>query len=273
MGVVTPDAETRVKQIEEHRRIYEELLEKYKVDPHSNKELDTDINNPLSTSDQSPWLQFFQNADLEKEILQDVERTYPEFEFFQIESIKQMMLRILFIYARQHPDITYKQGMHEILAPLIFVFYREQINNDKPVNSDQEFEYMLSSKYLEHDAFTLFSHIMKYLKDYFIINTRTKDKDGNNSESEEESPVVKKCKYIQGVILREKDPELHAHLTKLNIEPHYYMLRWVRLLGGREFHLEDLLLLWDGLFAYNADLSLIDYICVAMLLFVRNDCK
>jgi TBC1 domain family protein 5 len=51
------------------------------------------------------------------------------------------------------------------------------------------------------------------------------------------------------------------------------MLRWVRLLGGREFHLEDLLILWDGLFADNADLTLIDHICVAMLLFVRNDCK
>jgi TBC1 domain family protein 5 len=126
LGVVTPDAD-RVQQMGEHRKGYEELLIKYKIDPHSNKELDPEINNPLSTSEQSPWLQFFQNAELEREIYQDIERTYPEFEFFQLESVRQMMLRILFIYARQHPDITYKQGMHEILAPLLFIFHREQI--------------------------------------------------------------------------------------------------------------------------------------------------
>ena len=50
------------------------------------------------------------------------------------------------------------------------------------------------------------------------------------------------------------------------------MIRWIRLLGGREFHLEDLLLLWDGLFADSAELKLMEYICITMLLFVRNDC-
>ena len=45
--------------------------------------------------------------------------------------------------------------------------------------------------------------------------------------------------------------------------------RWIRLLFGREFPLEHQLLLWDGLFALDPGLGLVDFICVAMLLRIR----
>ena len=45
--------------------------------------------------------------------------------------------------------------------------------------------------------------------------------------------------------------------------------RWVRLLFGREFPFEDVLCLWDVLFAEDATLGLVDLICVAMLLRIR----
>ena len=38
----------------------------------------------------------------------------------------------------------------------------------------------------------------------------------------------------------------------VSIEPQLYALRWLRLLMGREFELEDLLQLWDALFAHSA---------------------
>ncbi|NXU49750.1 TBCD5 protein, partial [Turnix velox] len=46
--------------------------------------------------------------------------------------------------------------------------------------------------------------------------------------------------------------------------------RWVRLLFGREFPLQDLLVVWDALFADSITLSLVDYIFVAMLLYIRD---
>ena len=46
--------------------------------------------------------------------------------------------------------------------------------------------------------------------------------------------------------------------------------RWLRLLFGREFPLDGLLVVWDAIFAYSPSLSLVDYICVAMLQFIRN---
>lgn len=37
-----------------------------------------------------------------------------------------MMEDILFCYVRQNPRLGYRQGMHELLAPLLFVMYAEQ---------------------------------------------------------------------------------------------------------------------------------------------------
>jgi TBC1 domain family protein 5 len=49
--------------------------------------------------------------------------------------------------------------------------------------------------------------------------------------------------------------------------------RWIRLLFGREFAFDQLLVLWDTLFAYDPTLELMDLICVAMLLRIRWTCK
>ncbi|GCB67594.1 hypothetical protein scyTo_0008085 [Scyliorhinus torazame] len=46
--------------------------------------------------------------------------------------------------------------------------------------------------------------------------------------------------------------------------------RWVRLLFGREFPLQDLLVIWDTLFADSVTLDLVDYVFVAMLLYIRD---
>jgi len=81
---------------------------------------------------------------------------------------------------------------------------------------------------------------------------------------------VSKCRRILHIYLRTRDPELHSHLDALKIEPQVFLLRWVRLLLGREFHLEDILILWDAIFSHNPDLSLVDYMCVAMLMYIRS---
>jgi TBC1 domain family protein 5 len=43
----------------------------------------------------------------------------------------------------------------------------------------------------------------------------------------------------------------------------------MRLLFGREFPFQDMLVIWDLLFAEGLRSELIDFICVAMLLRVR----
>ncbi len=46
--------------------------------------------------------------------------------------------------------------------------------------------------------------------------------------------------------------------------------KWVRLLFGREFPMQDLLVLWDAIFADGIAFDLVDYIFVAMLLYIRD---
>jgi len=46
--------------------------------------------------------------------------------------------------------------------------------------------------------------------------------------------------------------------------------RWVRLLFGREFPMQDLLMLWDAIFGDGISFDLVDYVFVAMLLYIRN---
>ena len=48
--------------------------------------------------------------------------------------------------------------------------------------------------------------------------------------------------------------------------------RWIRLLFGREFDFDELLPVWDTLFAVDPAIGLVDFICVAMLLRVRWQC-
>ena len=76
--------------------------------------IDLTINNPLSQAEDSPWNQHFQDAELRKLVQQDVVRVFPDLEFFQSNSIKEKLLNILFLYARTHQDIGYRQVKLEI---------------------------------------------------------------------------------------------------------------------------------------------------------------
>ncbi len=49
--------------------------------------------------------------------------------------------------------------------------------------------------------------------------------------------------------------------------------RWLRLLFTREFGMEDAMVMWDGLFAVDPTFNIALWICVAMLIRIRNQRK
>lgn len=69
------------------------------------------------------------------------------------------------------------------------------------------------------------------------------------------------------------DFTLLGKMEKYKSHLSFFFRRWVRLLFGREFPLQDLLVVWDALFADSITLNLVDYIFVAMLLYIRDACK
>jgi len=56
-------------------------------------------------------------------------RTHAEMHFFAapsdsdpLEKRHEVLIRILTVYAKHHPEVQYAQGMNELLAPIYFVF-------------------------------------------------------------------------------------------------------------------------------------------------------
>jgi TBC1 domain family member 5 len=197
-----------------------------------------------------------------EEIFQDVKRCMQENSFFQESSTQKLLLDILFIYSKLNEDIGYRQGMHELLAPILWVVHCDAIEPGTLVEPKADNAFMLSvldQQFIEHDAFTLFCAVMQTAKSFYEIG-------------ESASPIVERSRRIHDEYLTEVDPELATHLQVIEILPQIFLLRWIRLLFGREFNLQDTLSVWDVLFAEGLSLSLVDMTCLAMLLRIRWRC-
>ncbi|KAK9697554.1 hypothetical protein RND81_08G044700 [Saponaria officinalis] len=112
------------------RRRYAALRRRLLIDPHitkiGNDAADLRIDNPLSQNPDSTWGRFFQNAELEKMVDNDLSRLYPEHgSYFQTPGCQGLLRRILLLWCLRHPECGYRQGMHELLAPLIYTLHAD----------------------------------------------------------------------------------------------------------------------------------------------------
>ncbi|GLT28702.1 hypothetical protein SLA2020_036140 [Shorea laevis] len=301
------------------RRRYATLRRRLLVDPHISKDgsnsPDLAMDNPLSQNPDSTWSRFFQNAELEKMVDQDLSRLYPEHgSYFQTPGCQGMLRRILLLWCLRHPEYGYRQGMHELLAPLLYVLhvdierlyevrklyddqftdkfdglsFQENDNtysfdfkkfldsieddlgsqgNSKKVRSLNELEpeiqnvilltdaygaegelgIVLSEKFVEHDAYCMLDALMSgadgsvAMVDFFTPSPPAGSRSG--------LPPVIEASAAFYHLLFVVDSSLHCHLVELGVEPQYFALRWLRVLFGREFSLQDLLIIWDEIFA------------------------
>eukprot|EP01090_Pellita_catalonica_P017725 TRINITY_DN5438_c0_g1_i1.p1 TRINITY_DN5438_c0_g1~~TRINITY_DN5438_c0_g1_i1.p1 ORF type:complete len:632 (+),score=101.55 TRINITY_DN5438_c0_g1_i1:39-1934(+) len=225
----------------------------------------------------------------------DVERISQD-KFFQSKKIKDILVRILFIYAHEVSSIGYKQGMHEILATIYFVFYveaqgqstnlvdtkfdPEAKNNSKydvPApsigsavipktyninNKTIEFLQIINNpRFVEHDCYKAFISMMKIVGSFY---TAAAPKNGL-------TPLRQRLDFIQNELLMKLDPALGLHFEKEGIEPQLYGMRWLRLVLTREFERKRVYILWDSIFAFGNEFALLNHIAVSMLLMKRQD--
>ncbi|PKA51414.1 hypothetical protein AXF42_Ash002779 [Apostasia shenzhenica] len=109
-------------------RCYVSLRRHLLIDPHFTKDgsrsPDLSMENPLSQNPDSMWGRFFRNAELEKIVDQDLSRLYlDDGRYFQTPVCQAMLRRILLVWCLRHLDCGYRQGMHELLAPLVYVLH------------------------------------------------------------------------------------------------------------------------------------------------------
>ncbi|KAF7098312.1 hypothetical protein CFC21_100062 [Triticum aestivum] len=296
------------------RRRYANLRRRLLIDPHLSKDEDGAPNlvveNPLSQNPESTWGQYFRNAELEKMLNQDLSRLYPELgEFFQTTTCQSMLERILLVWSLRYPEFGYKQGMHELLAPLFYVLHidvqhfkqvkelheellgddfdgqtfpdRFLLNRSDRANNSEggaakirsldeldadtrdlllindaygaegELGIILSEKFMEHDAYCMFENLMNGLMngaqgvvaitDFYSLSPASESSMGLTPVREASAAIYH--------LLASVDSSLHSHLVELGVEPQYFALRWLRVLFGREFTLDNLLFIWDEIFS------------------------
>ncbi|XP_050321967.1 TBC1 domain family member 5 [Bactrocera neohumeralis] len=278
LRVLNPNYRSWKEQREMQRKRYEKLKDEFIKDPHDNTLPD---DNPLSQSEESVWNQYFSDRELFAVISQDVIRTFPGVDFFRKPLIQNAMCNILFYYAREHPYMCYRQGMHEILAPLLFVFYGDQqsLLHFSEIAQNQTSELLLNvldPNYLEADTYSLFSRLMSSIESYYRIKNFAQPHERFHAESETNHgmgtgvEIISQLISIREKILAKEDLHLHNYLLKLDIPLHIFGIRWLRLLFGREFALLDLLVIWDAIFADSDHFDLPNYILVAMLIRIRD---
>ncbi|KAJ9479036.1 Adenylyltransferase and sulfurtransferase UBA4 [Pseudozyma hubeiensis] len=231
---------------------------------------DLAVNNPLSLDDSNPWKAYYTTLETRRIILQDVERTFPDLELFRQTRVQQSLTNILFLWCLENEDVGYRQGMHELAAVLWKVRAEGAVDfTSRPAVSSSQasaqntvesaFEHALARVFVEHDVYTLFRALMRSAKAWYVWR----------DVSHRPLPIVAKCEHVLE-LLRHIDPALAQHLGSLGIEPQIFCLRWIRMIFTREFALEEALAIWDGLFASGSSLDLVNYICIAMLLRIRN---
>ncbi|XP_047461270.1 TBC1 domain family member 5 isoform X2 [Mugil cephalus] len=273
-----------INKTQELRAQYEKIKETHITNPRKAAgQQDLVVNNPLSQDEGSLWNKFFQDKELKGMIKQDVLRTFPEIRYFQDEDVRTKLTDILFCYARENEQLLYKQGMHELLAPIVFVLHCDHQafqHASETAAPSEEMKCLLNPEFLEHDAYAMFSQLMETAEPWFSSFEREVRKGKEEmltsipfARPQDAGPsvaIVTKVNRIQDQLVKKHDVELHMHLNRLEIAPQIYGIRWVRLLFGREFPLQDLLVVWDALFADSITLDLVDYIFVAMLLYIRD---
>eukprot|EP00698_Gefionella_okellyi_P012197 TRINITY_DN3267_c0_g1_i1.p1 TRINITY_DN3267_c0_g1~~TRINITY_DN3267_c0_g1_i1.p1 ORF type:complete len:514 (-),score=101.04 TRINITY_DN3267_c0_g1_i1:325-1710(-) len=262
LGVYDSSATTQewVSNTRKQRYGYEQALAELLQDPReAGAQLNTSAAHPLALERESPWAQYFERADLERDIDLDVERTYPEMEFFCRETVRAQLRRVLLIYVLLHPEFGYRQGMNELAAPLLYVVTRDARPPPPSGDAKTPLDVLCDPTGIEADAYAMLCRLLGRTAEWFAPPPRPGAP----------SPVVTKAQAIQAVLLKH-DPQLGNHMAKCKVEPQLYTMRWIRLLFSREFHLNDAVLLWDAMLAESIDLALLDYIAVAMMRYTRD---
>ncbi|KAF8334135.1 rab-GTPase-TBC domain-containing protein [Cantharellus anzutake] len=237
-------------------------------------------NNPLSLDADSGWNDWFDAVELRKVIRQDVERTFPDIEYFRDPHIQSLLTSILYVYSIQDKNVGYRQGMHELLAPLLYAIDFDSLKCS--VSQPEENEVLAEfcdRTWIAADAHALFSIIMNGIGAWYEWREPTHKQPISQtipgsfepiSMKPWVAPIVEACRAIHSDYLQHSDPALWSALQNSQIEPQIFGIRWLRLLFTREFGVGDSMVLWDGLFASDPTLQLSKWICVAMLIRIRN---
>jgi TBC1 domain family member 5 len=121
-----------------------------------------------------------------------------------------------------------------------------------PYGAEGELGVVLSDRFMEHDAYCMFDRLMDGGSRGAVSMAEFFSHSNHIGLGKGSPPVIEASSALYH-LLNLTDSPLHSHLVELGVEPQYFALRWLRVLFGREFNLEELLTIWDEIFEYPND--------------------
>jgi TBC1 domain family protein 5 len=231
----------------------------------------------------------------------DVTRTFQKVELFKQEKIQQILINILYIFAKKNKGIGYRQGMSDLCAIFLYVIYKQKFLDPSFIEDKNTFLFYLlysNNEFLEHDTYSLFSRFM--LKGYmhFFLYNDEKYLNGDLSKVDNEKKKLLKKDEIKNsndselkkriyLVYYHEFPLVDKQLYQFmvdKIEPEVFIVRWFICAFSREFTLPQLLELWDLILLEqflvdknskkkdesNHYYKFVDYIVLSMLINIKN---
>ena len=164
------------------------------------------------------------------------------------ETHADVIARILFIYSKFFPDISYVQGMNEIIAPIYYVF-----------SFDKTYGVEVSVENIEADVFWTFNSLMEQIKNNF-----------NSEKNQDDTGIGGKVQKFKKM-LQIMDLQLYQHFEAFNVEYYTFAYRWFILFFSQEFLMIDILRLWDYLFSSDDKFFNCYFVSLAVLELKRDD--
>ena len=251
-------------------------VNKLKGDPLGGISTETDKTN-------KQWNDFLTQSEIIKMIKFDVERTNPSEKLFKEPYIKDLETTVLSIFAKNHKEISYRQGMNEILSIIInamYPYYGKSPNDkytpelfDKWAKNPAEnakdiYYFFLDENEFGNDVLILFENLMiKYgLAKFFEDDSKDKKK----------SPYfIKRIKHIIHKKLSVLDRAVFSHFQNQNLDYGMVFQRWFKCLFKREFPFSETCTIWDYILSHELEknsgmLLYVDYVVLAMIEYVKN---
>ncbi|GMF17611.1 unnamed protein product [Phytophthora lilii] len=142
--------------------------------------------------------------DLLYSIYKDVRRTRGEMPYFRDPVVQCLMIRVLYVYSATHSEISYNQGMGELLATLVYLLHIEQW----PMDED-ELEEVIAGEYDTEPSGRLSGSY------FFPATSPSKEPAEDTSTEEEDTSYV----YVESFINIQNDDSFLDGDTFLRLAP------------------------------------------------------
>ena len=251
-----------------------------------------------------------EDTDLKDLINKDLDRTHQEMDIFLQNKIKNILANVLYIWSKENSEVSYRQGMNELLAIIFIVFYPFYFTcNRKPKNTKENIVDFLKDINLYKDDLYIFFHdedeiqsdlfysfealMKKGMTNLFDPHILQKDEPGYKlyeifpqmwkDDSNENNPtyVYRRSSLLIKEKLKSLDNDLYTHFKKIDLNCESFLQRYLRCIFCREFNLDDVYIIWDLIFYDNYmnrknqkyDFIYMEYICIAMIFKIRDTLK